>query len=344
MRRDNPRAALSADRPGTPDPLLYDAVRDCELIALLVQLPTERVLAASAAAEQLLAEGAELTGQLLADVAGADPAAGHRPPAGGGYQSRRSVLGSRLELWLWPVPELPEVAIVVAAPPGRAWHGTRPGVEWPGTRTEQLAIGASDEQLLVDRVSEDIEALLGVAPADLLGQSLVQLVTPEDISELLFALARATAEQRGLSVNLHLSRADTGPLPGQLMLLPLLPQPRFAFALLPVLDLTVIGRSVGELGLLLLRLAQAVLAVDTARALTEVARPRGRPLAELTVRETEIVTRLLAGDRVPAIARQLFLAQSTVRNHLSAVFGKLGVKSQQELIVLLRQAQNPGPD
>jgi len=38
---------------------------------------------------------------------------------------------------------------------------------------------------------------------------------------------------------------------------------------------------------------------------------------------------------VPAIAGALFISQSTVRNHLSSVFRKLRVESQQELIDLL---------
>jgi DNA-binding NarL/FixJ family response regulator len=44
---------------------------------------------------------------------------------------------------------------------------------------------------------------------------------------------------------------------------------------------------------------------------------------------------------VPAIAEALYLTQSTVRNHLSSVFQKLRVSSQQALIVLLR---NPDAD
>ena len=57
---------------------------------------------------------------------------------------------------------------------------------------------------------------------------------------------------------------------------------------------------------------------------------------ELTTRQREIVTRLLAGERVGGIARDMYLSPSTIRNHLSAVFRKFGVHSQVELISLLK--------
>jgi len=59
-------------------------------------------------------------------------------------------------------------------------------------------------------------------------------------------------------------------------------------------------------------------------------------LAELSERQVEILARLMRGQRVPAIARHMYLAPSTVRNHLSNVFRKLGVHSQTELIDLVR--------
>ncbi|HTZ45289.1 MAG TPA: PAS domain S-box protein [Jatrophihabitans sp.] len=65
-------------------------------------------------------------------------------------------------------------------------------------------------------------------------------------------------------------------------------------------------------------------------------------LDRLSRREDEVVRMLLRGDRVPVIARQLFVSQSTVRNHLSSVFRKLRVTSQQELIVLLRERHLAG--
>jgi DNA-binding CsgD family transcriptional regulator len=63
-------------------------------------------------------------------------------------------------------------------------------------------------------------------------------------------------------------------------------------------------------------------------------------LSRLTGREREIVTRLVEGDRPPLIAASLDLSQSTVRNHLASVFGKLGVGSQQGLLDLFRDARS----
>jgi EAL domain-containing protein (putative c-di-GMP-specific phosphodiesterase class I)/DNA-binding NarL/FixJ family response regulator len=57
---------------------------------------------------------------------------------------------------------------------------------------------------------------------------------------------------------------------------------------------------------------------------------------KLSTRQLEVLRRLLAGERVPSIARALYLSQSTVRNHLSVIFQRLGVHSQEELIQLLR--------
>ena len=53
---------------------------------------------------------------------------------------------------------------------------------------------------------------------------------------------------------------------------------------------------------------------------------------ELSNREREVARALLSGYRVTTIARHLFLSPSTVRNHLSSMFHKVGVESQAELI------------
>ena len=51
-------------------------------------------------------------------------------------------------------------------------------------------------------------------------------------------------------------------------------------------------------------------------------------LGKLSARELQVTTRLLDGKRVPR-SRASFWAQGTVRNHLSSVFRKLRVTSQQ---------------
>jgi DNA-binding NarL/FixJ family response regulator len=63
-------------------------------------------------------------------------------------------------------------------------------------------------------------------------------------------------------------------------------------------------------------------------------------LAQLSKRQAEILQRIIRGERVPAIASDLFLAESTVRNHLSGIYKKLGVHSHSTLMARLK----PGND
>ena len=59
-------------------------------------------------------------------------------------------------------------------------------------------------------------------------------------------------------------------------------------------------------------------------------------LATLTSREWEVAGALAQGSRVTTIAQQLHVSPGTVRNHLSAVYRKLDVGSQAELLERLR--------
>ena len=73
-------------------------------------------------------------------------------------------------------------------------------------------------------------------------------------------------------------------------------------------------------------------------------RPRACPeLDSLSPRETEVVKLLVEGHRVSTIARSLFISPHTVRNHLQAAYRKSGVKSQVELIEMLKGAASPSP-
>ena len=59
-------------------------------------------------------------------------------------------------------------------------------------------------------------------------------------------------------------------------------------------------------------------------------------LRTLSEREREILSELAAGSRVPSIATRLFISPHTVRNHLKAIYRKLGVTSQAELVERIR--------
>lgn len=59
-------------------------------------------------------------------------------------------------------------------------------------------------------------------------------------------------------------------------------------------------------------------------------------LRDLSPRESEVLAMLMAGTRVPAIAKRLHISQHTVRNHLKSMFRKLEVGSQSDLIERIR--------
>ena len=46
---------------------------------------------------------------------------------------------------------------------------------------------------------------------------------------------------------------------------------------------------------------------------------------------------LVAGDRVPSIAQSLHISPGTVRNHLSAIYRKLGIHSRHEALQIAEE-------
>ena len=63
-----------------------------------------------------------------------------------------------------------------------------------------------------------------------------------------------------------------------------------------------------------------------------------KPFPELTDREREVLDLIAAGLPNAAIARRLFLSEKTVRNNVTAVFAKLGVRDRAEAVVRAREA------
>lgn len=54
----------------------------------------------------------------------------------------------------------------------------------------------------------------------------------------------------------------------------------------------------------------------------------------LSVRETEVLIGVRAGQSVAQIASTLYLSGATVRNHLAAATGRLGAKTRDEAAAL----------
>ena len=59
-------------------------------------------------------------------------------------------------------------------------------------------------------------------------------------------------------------------------------------------------------------------------------------LAALTTREREILDLVAGGASNQEIAEKLFISEKTVRNHLTAIFDKIGVSSRSQAIVFAR--------
>jgi DNA-binding CsgD family transcriptional regulator/PAS domain-containing protein len=102
-------------------------------------------------------------------------------------------------------------------------------------------------------------------------------------------------------------------------------------------DASAARKRVAELEHRLQRIAVEIQAAGVLRVLGPTADALRAPaLSELSRRQWDVVSRLARGERVSMIATELYLSQSTVRNHLSAIFRKVGVHSQRELLALLR--------
>lgn len=63
----------------------------------------------------------------------------------------------------------------------------------------------------------------------------------------------------------------------------------------------------------------------------------------LTSREQQIIGQLIEGRRNAKIAHELCITEGTVKNHLTTIFHKFGVKSRTELLARLRRTESPSP-
>ncbi len=208
--------------------------------------------------------------------------------------------------------------------------------EFPdGESTVVLAVTNHDWQ--IQYMSADA-SLLGVSGAELRGFPLLGLVHPSVAARFLKAADRVASGGVSVSVPTRVRVANAG-WAGLCCLLSRIcdhhpprlgvvfsPMPRTAKGAGDQLESEARHCALEALGFE---------ALETLPALTSL--PIGN---ELSTRQTEIVTRLAAGEGVAEIARSMFLSASTVRNHLAAIYKKFGVHSQAELLAALLRAAN----
>jgi DNA-binding NarL/FixJ family response regulator len=70
---------------------------------------------------------------------------------------------------------------------------------------------------------------------------------------------------------------------------------------------------------------------EFARLAPRPAAPKGEPPVEpLSARELEVLRRVAAGDSNREIAAALFITEGTVKNHVTSILGKLGVRDRAQ--------------
>jgi PAS domain S-box-containing protein len=218
---------------------------------------------------------------------------------------------------------------------------TQPQTELPGN------LVTLDDRWRVIHVCSPADSLLGRPLDELRASSFIELTHPDDLPALLFALARATTD-RNARAQIRLRHQDgtwrvTAVAPTVLDADARTP---VAFVLAAEPDPDPAGPDRGMTGVpaLLRRIADQIEAAGTLAPLADTADALGiAPTTDLSPRQWEVLSRLVRGERVPAIAGEMYLSRSTVRNHLSAIFAKVGVHSQQELLALYR-GRNGRPD
>ena len=199
-----------------------------------------------------------------------------------------------------------------------------------------VVFGIVDREWRVGQISIDAGILLGAPNSQLLASSLLDYVHHGDRQALIDLPETAIADGVSVATTTYLGR------PGrwvgvQIVLAPMAHGAQELGFVITRSDSTHTDPRTARLEQHLRRIAQeleaAGLDVRTDAGLDVTLLPGAE---ELSPRQWEVLRRLLRGERVPGIARDLFISASTVRNHLTAIFAKVGVHSQAELLTRLR--------
>ena len=203
-----------------------EVVGKSPLPALVLEVPSERIVAASPAAIRLLdPEGGSVLGRSLEEFTADTPTGALQLLMAGrlnGYETHRLLRtrgGGTVPLLVWApsiqrgVPRSHVIAVI--------WEGEdRAETLLPPPAGAELppVVGTTGADLVIDRVSSDIESFIGFRPDDVVGRSILELVDPADVANLLWALAEATSEQERRRLAHRVIPLDGDPLSCQFRL------------------------------------------------------------------------------------------------------------------------------
>jgi DNA-binding CsgD family transcriptional regulator/PAS domain-containing protein len=269
-----------------------------------------------------------------------------------GYQATRRLANPRdpdqvLSVWVSTVDvdgaRVGLVSVVPSAPHDNQFRALPPvsRVPEPGN----VVLGTVDSSWRVDRISQDVTPLLGLTPEQCTGQPVLGVIHPSDVHAFLAAVEHTRRGERAVRLMLRMNTRSHGWTEVAVVLATIAPgdPPPLAFALIRDDDADSPTDSSREMQLEthMLRIADELQAAGLIPRLPQLPALTDEPeLGKLTSREWAVLTRLLDGQRIPAIAADLYVSQSTVRNHLSSIYAKLGVHSQVDLIRLVRRGTN----
>jgi PAS domain S-box-containing protein len=243
-------------------------------------------------------------------------------------------------VWARPMQtERPRSQVVLlAAQAGEASSNAAPWPFFPEPETTQSALCVVDQNGQLAEASVDVDEVLGWDP-DHRGTSLQEAVHPDDAPLLVLAMARSVAERRTVTVSLRRHGRNGRSIPIRCEVSPLRDHnpPRYAVVIRSHrADAEPTDEKASRLEGHLWRIALELHAAGIGRRELGDAWSWTDPaLAGLSQRQAEILRRIVRRERVPAIARDLFISQSTVRNHLAAIYRRLDVHSQAELLARL---------
>jgi PAS domain S-box-containing protein len=327
------------------------AVRACDFAVLVWELPDGVVALANDAASTLFNTSLpELLGTKNVDLLGPRDAVEVSFAA----LSSRAVENLRAQrhiptpdgftpVWAWTrLVEMDQAlaAVSLYIPVGQLGRlGRDPSAPWRDLAP--VAIGTADVDWRIDAVSSDLRDIIGTDASECIGSTLLDLVHPDDASYL---LDRRDTNHNVPRSHCHVRfRHRDGWWTDVCVLVAPLTQDspdRVAFALLglPHLPAGATADRVAELELRLRHIGAEVRAAGVLDELEAMPATSDHPqLSELTSRQAEILRRLIRGERVPTIARELFISPSTVRNHLASIYATFDVHSQAALLEVLRR-------